>query len=202
MKIIGFTGKKQSGKSTASAYVEQLTGATRINFKDALVEEITTLFPELLQAIIDVMDVVAYDGMDRWTVEKLFRDKPAVMRRLMQNFGTNVRRGEDSLYWVNKWEEKVANTKGMVIVDDVRFMNEARAVIANGGIIIRIEREGQENTDTHISEIEMDCIHEHFCIHAKTGDFNTLYAEINKILYGESSPDTHLLINNEEGVSK
>lgn len=202
MKIIAFTGKKGSGKSTASVYVEQLTGATRINFKDALVEEIRTYFPELLEAIIDVMDVVAYDGMDRWTVEKLFRDKPAVMRRLMQNFGTNVRRGEDSLYWVNKWEEKVANTKGMVIVDDVRFMNEARAVIANGGIIIRIEREGQVDTDTHVSETEMDCIQEHFCIRVKTGDFNTLYAEINKILYDESSPDTHLLINNQEGVSK
>lgn len=202
--IIGFTGKKRSGKSTASEYVMQLTGGTRINFKDALVEEITNLFPDLLNAIIDTMDVVAYDGVKQWDVKRLFEEKPPLVRRLMQNYGTNVCRGDDSFYWVKRWKEKVAETTGVIIVDDVRFLNEARAVRDAGGIIIRIEREGLESEDTHQSEVEMDYIEDNFCISVKTGDFNTLYQELNKIIYdgewAKSTPHNNLLITHPEGI--
>ena len=49
--IIGFTGLMQSGKTTASdKLIEQ--GFTKINFKDALVEELKTKFPDLLDLLV------------------------------------------------------------------------------------------------------------------------------------------------------
>lgn len=42
------------------------------------------------------------------------------------------------------------------IITDVRFPNEAKAVKDRGGILIRINRPGFENTGDHLSEIALD----------------------------------------------
>ena len=41
------------------------------------------------------------------------------------------------------------------IISDVRFPNEAKAIKEQGGIIIRVEREGLQSSDTHSSETAM-----------------------------------------------
>jgi adenylate kinase family enzyme len=86
--IVAFTGKKQNGKSTAAAYVAEKYGFVRINFKDALVAETLANFPVLLDEIIEVMDRREYDGMNPWTHERLIKEKPPLMRALLQNNGT------------------------------------------------------------------------------------------------------------------
>jgi len=45
MKLIAFVGFKQSGKTTASQYLQEKHGYIRHNFKDALVREIKQNFP-------------------------------------------------------------------------------------------------------------------------------------------------------------
>ena len=94
--IIGLTGKKQNGKSTAAEHLSDKHNFVRINFKDALVAEIRERFPNLLEAIIEIMDRTDYDGMNPWTVDRLFKEKPPLMRALLQNYGTEVRRIDDS----------------------------------------------------------------------------------------------------------
>lgn len=155
--IIGLTGKKQNGKSTAAQYIAEKYGFVRLNFKDALVAEIKAGFPNVLEAIIEMMERSAYDGMNPWTVDRLFRDKPPVFRALMQNFGTEVRRVDNMDYWVVKWMKEAAKHQN-IVVDDVRFLNEAQAVRDMGGIVIRISRADYPNADTHVSETEMDMI--------------------------------------------
>lgn len=157
--IIGLTGKKQNGKSTAAGYLSDKYNFVRINFKDALVAEIREKFPNVLEAIIEIMERSAYDGMNPWTVDRLFKEKPPLMRALLQNYGTEVRRIDDSEYWVKKWKEAVSRwDEGNVVVDDVRFLNEAQAVRDMGGIVIRISRADYPNVDGHVSETEMDKI--------------------------------------------
>jgi hypothetical protein len=53
--------------------------------------------------------------------------------------------------WVRTVLENNANVPALVI-PDVRFPNEASAIKARGGIIVRIKREGYEPVNNHISE--------------------------------------------------
>jgi hypothetical protein len=74
----------------------------------------------------------------------------------MQTLGTEWGRGwihED--LWVELWRKHVGyhlSIGGKVVVDDSRFPNEAKAVHALGGKLIRIRREGLQ-TGTHVSEL-------------------------------------------------
>jgi hypothetical protein len=177
-RIYAFTGKKGHGKSTASKHIR----GTRINFKDALVGELEKNFPDLTNAIIDTMEKIDYDGNNPWTFERLVNEKPPLFRTLMQNYGTEVRRGDEPNYWVNQWKNRVRMTEGTVITDDVRFINEAEAVREMGGVIIRIIRNDVEVKETHKSELEMDSIDPDYTISVGTGEQDKLYKQLDDIV--------------------
>lgn len=185
--VIALTGKKQSGKSTAAEYIAKRYNAERVNFKDGLIQELKERFPNTLQVIIRTLEKANYDGMKPWTIDRLFNEKPDIVRSLLQEYGTNVRREDDPLYWVSKWEGSVGIKT--VVCDDVRFLNEAEAVKKKGGIIIRIKRNGLESTDTHLSETQMDLIEPDFTLTVETGDIEGLYRAIDEVIknsYGEN----------------
>ena len=183
--IIGFTGKAQSGKTTACTHiVETLRDVTKIGFKDALVEEMKKNFPDLLEGIINQYHARnAIEGVwdDGWDVRRLFEDKPPLMRALMQNYGTDVRRGDNPEYWTKQWKAMVAQTEGHIVCDDVRFLNEADAIRDVGGIIVKIVRTDITDTGNHISETEMDKIIPHYVIKAGKGELAKLYKELQNI---------------------
>jgi hypothetical protein len=180
--IIAFVGKKGSGKSTACEYLST-DNTIRINFKDKLIEELRTKFPELLQAIIKTLDdnAMTYNPANPWTVERLFTEKPLLVRTLMQNYGTDVCRASDPDYFVKTWEAKVAEYHDhRILTDDCRFISEYEAVRRQGGVVIRIERVGLVSTDTHTSELEMDSIPADYTIKASTKD--ELYTQLDSII--------------------
>jgi hypothetical protein len=179
--IYGLTGKKRSGKTTAGDFIQQYTGSARINFKAPLLEEVTQNFPGLLQAISNAMDKTDYDGWE-WSTERLLHEKPPLIRALLQDYGTNVRRADNRNYWVDRWVNRVTLIPVDIVTDDVRFINEADAIRAQGGVIIRIVRRGLENTDTHISETEMDLIEPDYTITVDDGDVQGLYKQLEKVL--------------------
>lgn len=149
MTIIALTGYKQSGKSTVSKFLQKKYGFSPINFKDSLIEEMKKTLPDFLAKEAE---------FHKCTVDELFEKKPGNFRQLMQNYGTELRRGEDKDYWCNKWSEKVEACLLPIVVDDCRFLSEAWKINQHKGIIIQIVKEGQENNDTHASESEMDQI--------------------------------------------
>ena len=171
--IIGFIGLKGSGKTTACNIIKRNIGAFQHNFKDALVAEIKTNFPNLLTAISELHQV---------DIDELFKLKPPAMRYLMQNYGTEVRRGDIESYWVIKWLERGFPDNRIVLVDDVRFLNEAHAVKTNNGTLIRLVREDIENTDNHQSEIEQDVIVSDFTIKTKEGEEDVLEEKLMEII--------------------
>ena len=170
MKIIAFTAKKYHGKTTACDYLqkkfeEQGIIVIRLNFKDAMIGEIKQNFPDLLELI---------GKMENLTIDGLFIEKPPLVRRLMQNYGTEVRRRDNPDYWVNKYIEKInpiiyesMKYKSYVcLTDDLRFKSEAVMLKQIGGCMYRIKRytdptmtteytkDGE--VDIHISETELD----------------------------------------------
>ena len=198
--IIGFTGKKRSGKSTASAYVLSRIEAERVNFKTALLNEMKDRFPNTLNALVRLIEVQNYDGTKPLTVDGMLEEKPDdVIRFFLQEYGTGVRRADDPDYWVDQWKNTALDLKDKsIVVDDIRFLNEARAVRELSGIIIRIEREGLETTDTHISETEMDGITADYTIRAQTGDIKALQYQLGRILEKHNSS---LLWKTSSGIS-
>lgn len=179
--IVAFTGKKRHGKSRAAEYAQAKLGAVRINFKDAIVDELRENFPDLVREMCTFMEKHYWDGK-AWTFERLIEEKPPLFRALMQNYGTQVRRGDRDTYWVDEWDERTLGYD-TIVTDDARFLNEAQAVKMLGGIIIRVVREGYDTTtDTHVSETEMDSIVADYTIVAK--DLDELYAQLDVILAG------------------
>ena len=191
MHLIAFTGKKQTGKSTACKYLEEKYGFTRVNFKDALIAELKQNFPDLLMSIMkqsflngDIDTDPCFDYILALT--ELFQNKPPPIRTLMQNYGTNVRRRDKDSYWVDEWKDEieymvVSGSEG-VTVDDCRFLNEAEAVKQGDGIIIRLVRTDMTHTDTHQSETEMDSIVPDFTIVCNGGDEDNLYTKLDEIM--------------------
>lgn len=185
MKIYGFVAPKQSGKTTACDYLVANYGAVKVSFKDALIAELKEKFPLLLEEIAIECGCVTEGGFD---IDKLFQDKPPLIRRLMQEYGTNVRRGDDDNYWVKAWSKKVKEVweekyfDSVVVVDDVRFLNEAKEIKMWAGTLIRLTRTDMTNTDTHKSEQEQKdilCDYEITCV---GGDQDHLYKELDRIL--------------------
>lgn len=172
MTIIALIGMKQSGKSTASKYLQEKYGFKPHNFKDSLINEIKTYFPDFVKAECELYNC---------TGEELFEKKPGHIRQLMQNFGTELRRKEDPNYWTYRWN--VDRTEKNIVVDDCRFLNEAKTIKVCDGIIIKIIRTGQENKDSHQSEQEYNQIIPDYTIEVATGEQYKLYEQLDKIIY-------------------
>lgn len=171
--IIALTGYAQSGKSTAVGMIREMRPWFRqVNFKDALIKEIEQYFPKVLEKLREEHQM---------TNKELFSKKPGVMRELMQNFGTELRRSENPDYWTKKWWDSIKDIEN-VLVDDCRFLNEAQVIRDNGGIIIRMIRTDKENTSTHQSETEMNLIAPDYTIITNGNEFHRIEKELYNIL--------------------
>lgn len=178
MKIFAFTGRKSNGKTTASQYLMERIRTTadepvlveRINFKDSLIEELTRNMPQMLSSFSEMYEM---------SISDLFREKPPLMRKLMQDYGL-MRRAEDIDYWVSRLEKKISKSQAnYIIIDDVRFLSEQEAINKVGGKLYKIIREGQEVTDHHATEREIDLIE---CEEIRAKDKEELFNQLDKIL--------------------
>lgn len=176
--IIGVSGKKGTGKDTLAQILVEL-GYERLKFATHLVEGVSTLNPVvglggvvssrcrlwwLLFSVVHrrlprVQDVIAWFGYD--ASKKLFPE----YRRLLQVFGTEVGR---ELFGENVWVEKlIGSLEGLdkVVVSDVRFPNEVRALKERGAVLIKIVSERTAaDEDSHPSEIDLEDENFHYII--------------------------------------
>lgn len=146
MQILGICGRKQSGKDATYDLIKEIlqpNKVIRIAFADCLKEEVAKAC-----------------GV---TVEYIEKHKE-IFRPMLQWWGTEFRRNLHSdTYWITKWVKKVIaldETKiYMVVVPDVRFINEANAIKEAGGQVIKIERPLPNLTvrDYHPSENDLIC---------------------------------------------
>lgn len=180
---IALTGYAHSGKTTASDYIVQKYGYTKVNFKDALVAEMKKNLSPVMDEIIKLLESKPqiYDGREVMNYGWLFANKPPVFRALMQAYGTEIRRGDDENYWVERWKESVKDIENLV-TDDCRFLNEAKYVKDNGGMILRIVRTDITSAGTHTSETEQANIVADYTVEVDKGEHDKLYAKIDEII--------------------
>jgi len=160
--IVGIGHRVGAGKDTAAKFfIEQ--GFTRLAFGDSLKEELLLLMGETLKEIVRVyMRVVHEHGFslvlpyeeeafstdenkEWWDVrlrKLLWEEKPPIVRRILQEYGTEVRRGDDENYWVQKLAQKIKDKNiERVVISDLRFQSEARWIKYCGGFNIKIIRD-------------------------------------------------------------
>jgi len=187
--LIAFTGYKQTGKTTAANHLIEHYGYMRHNFKDALVAEVKERFPDLLEEIL--FQEMSYHSLAQRetyidSIDALLTTKPPLMRALLQNYGTEVRRRDNPNYWVHQWKYNLHRfpLERGVITDDVRFLNEAQAIKDLGGTIIRLTRPDITTGGEHSSETEMNQIESDYTIEVGPGEQDKLYAELDRIVAG------------------
>lgn len=174
MVIIALTGYKQSGKSVASKYLQEKYNFIPHNFKDGLIKELKQNFPDYLKKESE---------HHACTIDELFQRKPGSIREFMKNYGTELRRGDSLNYWGIKWMYKLSELEGQnIVVDDCRFWSDETTIRGYNGIIIRIKKIGQVNTDTHQTESEIDSIPADYTIEAIQGDHAKIHNDLDKII--------------------
>lgn len=171
--LIALTGLKQSGKSTVSKILKEKYGFYPINFKDSLIQEMKEFLPDFLEKEAEFY---------KCTIDELFEKKPGNFRQLMQNFGTELRRGQDKDYWCNLWLSKYKSCLFDVVVDDCRFLNEAFTVQQNGGVIVKIIKNNQLNNDLHLSETESSQIIPDYEITCDEGNLSCLEQNVDNLV--------------------
>lgn len=150
--LIGFAGAKGSGKTTAGNYLQN-KGFVLVSFAEPL-KKITA---ELTGIDIEILNG---ETAKTRTQREIIRDQIWGMtgREALQCIGTEVFRNHfDKDIWIKLAKRKVMNllARGKkVCVTDVRFLNEFDMIKMLKGRVVLITRNGTQNNDNHISEIE------------------------------------------------
>lgn len=142
--VIAFTGLAGSGKSTVAEHLTRHHGFTRVRFAGPL--------KEMMRAL----------GLTEAEIEGDRKEVPCELlggrtpRYAMQTIGTEWGRNIIARdLWIRAWRAAVDKLPAgaSVVVDDCRFPNEADAVRALGGVLVRIVRPGAgAGAAGHISE--------------------------------------------------
>lgn len=151
--IIGLSGYAQVGKDTVANYLVENYGYRRVAFADPIREALYRLNPKI--DIADMRGVYLASAVDGLGWENIKVDSQDA-RLLLQRMGTEVGRqlfGED--FWVDRALHGVSKFD-KVVLTDVRFPNEYRAIKSREGIVWRVEKTGVSAVNNHASETALD----------------------------------------------
>jgi len=156
-KIILFTGKIGSGKTTASAILKKY-GFIQYNFADALKQFALSIGFTKEQLYGTQQQKLEIN--DFWKISA---------REFLQKFGTDVCR--DSLpklipnmdmnnrsLWCRIIEQHLDQPNELIVIGDGRFPDEIQLIKDHNGVIIELIRNSTDSTDyiNHISETALD----------------------------------------------
>ena len=173
-KVIALCGLAGSGKSTVAEHLIAHHGYIRIKFADTLKSMLRLL------------------GLDDRHIEGDLKELPCPMlggatpRHAMITLGTEW--GRDMIWrdlWVSNWRTRVMaalEAGARVVVDDMRFPNEADSATSVGALRIRIERPGlavgQHASEAHAARLPVDRVI------LNDSDIETLLSRVSLVLYG------------------
>lgn len=139
--IIGFVGFIGSGKDTAADYLVNFHGFRRDSFANTLKDAVAVVFG-WDRTLLEGRTKEAREWreqQDEWWSERLGRK--ITPRWVLQYWGTDVLRNHfhDDI-WIASLENKIRKTKDNIVISDVRFPNEIKAIHKSGGLVVRVKR--------------------------------------------------------------
>jgi hypothetical protein len=140
--IVGFVGFIGSGKDTAADYLVNFHGFRRDSFAGTLKDALSNIFGwdrTLLEGKTKESREWR-EQIDTWWADRL-QIPHLTPRWIMQHWGTEVcRQGFHDDIWIASLENKLRKTKDNIVISDVRFKNEIKAIHSLNGKVIRIKR--------------------------------------------------------------
>lgn len=180
--IIGFLGNMRSGKSTSAEYITQKYNYEEKFFAEKLKEICKILFKFNKEQLY---------GSKKQEKDEFWGISP---RSAMQFIGTELFRCQaaslipdiDQNFWIKVLERDLETNKNYVI-SDCRMQNEVNFIKEQGGIVIKIIRDIQDEhnenlTLQHISESGIDSIKNYDYIIYNNGSKEDLYKKIDELM--------------------
>lgn len=162
MELVGLSGYARTGKDEAAKVLVEDHGFTRVAFADKLRAVLQALNPIIApskelyfsrsKVVVNLDEVISVYGWDGYKDTEYGPE----IRRLLQRLGTEAGR---NLLGDNIWVDSALtghDSSARIVVTDCRFPNEAQAIKAQGGILVRITRPGVTAVNAHSSEIALD----------------------------------------------
>lgn len=170
-KIIGFSGKKGSGKDTIAGFLSfnslEIFGlrSSIYSFAQPMKKIAVDFFglkhKQVFGSFEDKKSLTKYlwEDLPHYEEIKLLKSNPPTgqmtAREFLQEFGTGIARRMCKDIHINACFNEISNDNyPLSFITDARFKNEIRSIKKNGGIVIRLTRNTEE--DCHISENELD----------------------------------------------
>lgn len=185
--VILIKGLKRSGKdTTADIMVRMLQGkhsVSKLSFAEPMKEIIADTFEislSELDALKNQQELMEYG----FKIDRSIREHTSNFRILLQRFGTEAMKKQ---FGDNVWVELAYNKihSDITIISDWRFKNELEYLKSKGDvkvITVQVIRAGQENTDTHISERDLDDVKCDFILENITDEVEVLECQIDAML--------------------
>lgn len=168
--ILGISGKAGSGKDTIANIIKYSHPEYNIiHFADGI-----------KSTVADLCGLNWYD-VNTQTGKKEFVSwlDNITVRELLQKFGTAIRKEVHPDFWVRVTMQDIQGIDN-VIIPDVRFPNEKKAIEDKGGIVIRVERPNIEQMD-HESETALDNYSFKYIIH-NDGTLEDLSEKVEELI--------------------
>jgi hypothetical protein len=181
MILVGVSGRSGHGKDAIASHLVARHGFQRLGWADALKDEVRTRLRETVKRITILDEVTgALNGIPdelRWHASHdhdaswwdmrlhyaIYENRSPIVRSLLQEFGTDVRRVDQADYWLDAWQRLAVERFGpldtrRLVIPDTRFPNEAQRVRDLGGRLLRVTRPGYESVAArgHESESALD----------------------------------------------
>lgn len=175
--IVGISGKRGSGKDTAADYLIKHCRCGKMAFADPLKSAAIAMF--------GFTHAQVYGDL-KGTVDSFWGFTPGWA---LQKLGTEGGRqvfGQD--FWVRAMERRLRATGqgGRYVIADVRFPEEAEAIKAWGGMLIRIKRPNYSVDDgrdsQHVSETALDDYEGWDAVIQNTGTREDLWGNMKRIV--------------------
>ncbi len=132
--IIGISGFARSGKDTFGLSLQRI-------LKTYSIESEINAFANVLKNDIDQFLIEKFN-ISAFTKKE---NEKSLIRPILVAYGESKRK-QDPNYWIDQIKEKSKNK--LTIVTDVRYENEAKWIIDNGGFLIHLSR--QKNNGSYI----------------------------------------------------
>lgn len=139
---IGICGYATAGKDEVANILATNHGFEKVSWADALRRDMWILNPIVAvagSAVITYRDAINCNGYNEAKV------RYPELRRLLQDYGTDVHRTVDEDYWIKR---TLGSVTGNTVFPDTRFPNEAEAC----DLVILVNRPGVGPVNGHASD--------------------------------------------------
>jgi hypothetical protein len=177
-QLIGLAGKRGSGKNTVATLIQELEPGRNwqvLAFGDAIKNVCAALAAELPQPYYSQegkAELLPAFGLTRGA--------------MLQQVGAALRTWRPTV-WIEALLASLP-AEQPVIVADLRFPDEAEAIRARGGIVVRVEgdplqqRGDGTRDDNHPSETALDDYRSYSAVLHNTGSLDTLREQVRQLL--------------------